>query len=178
MFEPSLTQVDLRTHVERFVAAEISPYATAWDRDEGAHPYPMHLFTKLGELGWLGIGFDESVGGSGGGPVERCVLFEELARGSAGAALGIYVHTALAAAALAQVGGPELAQRFVPTMLAGRLTGAWAYAEPGSGADVTRVSLTARHEGDHFVLNGSKTYITNGTFADLILVVARTSGEP
>lgn len=178
MFELTSEQEDFRTQVARWVDAEVAPNATAWDRDDSHHPYPMHLFTKLGELGWLGVGFDEAVGGSGGGPVERCLMFEELARGSAGAALGIYVHNSLAAAGLATVAAPELAGRFLPGLLAGEITGAWAYAEPDSGADVTQVRLSARRDGDRFVLNGSKMYITNATFADVILVVARTSGEP
>ncbi len=178
MPELSPSQEEFRSQVARYVEAEITPNATAWDRDDSPHPYPMHLFEELGELGWLGVGFGESLGGSGGGPTERCIMFEELARGSAGAALGIYVHTSLAAAALADIAVPELAERFVPSLLAGRLTGAWAYAEPGSGADVTQVRLSAQRDGDHFVLNGSKMYITNATFADLILVVARTAGEP
>jgi len=176
--ELSSTQEEFRAQVARFVEAEITPNATAWDRDESAHPYPMHLFKELGELGWLGVGFPEASGGSGGGPVERCVMFEELAKGSAGAALGIYVHTSLAAAGLIRVADPALVERFVPGLLAGTLTGAWAYAEPDSGADVTQVRLAAQRDGDHFVLNGSKLYITNATFADLILVVVRTSEEP
>ena len=162
----------------RFVEAKITPNATAWDRDESSNPYPKHLFKELGELGWLGIGFDEALGGSGGGPIERCIMFEELAKGSAGTALGVYVHTSLAAAALANIADSALAERFVPRLLAGELTGAWAYAEPDAGADVTRVRLAADRDGDHFVLNGSKMYITNATFADVILVVARTSEEP
>lgn len=178
MSDLSPDQQEFRSQVARFVAAEIAPNATAWDRDESPHSYPMQLFEQLGELGWLGVGFPEALGGSGGGPVERCILFEELARGSAGVALGIYVHTSLAAAALTHVAEPELAGRFVPQLLAGELTGAWAYAEPDSGADVTQVRLAARRDGEHFVLDGSKMYITNATFADVILVVARTAAEP
>jgi len=176
--ELSPAQEEFRSQVARFVEAEITPNATAWDRDESPHPYPMHLFKELGDLGWLGVGFPEDVGGSGGGPVDRCIMFEELAKGSAGAALGIYVHTSLAAAALATVAEPELVAQFVAPLLAGEITGAWAYAEPDSGADVTQVRLAAQRDGDHYVLDGSKMYITNATFADVILVVARTSGEP
>ncbi|MCP3990968.1 MAG: acyl-CoA/acyl-ACP dehydrogenase [Actinomycetia bacterium] len=178
MSEPTPEQVEFRSQVARFVESEITPNATAWDRDPADHSYPMHLFGQLGELGWLGVGFDESLGGSGGGPIERCIMFEELARGSAGAALGIYVHTSLAAAGLGAVANPALIERFVPPLLAGTLTGAWAYAEPDAGADVTQVRLSAKRDGDNFVLNGTKMYITNATFADVILVVVRTNGEP
>jgi alkylation response protein AidB-like acyl-CoA dehydrogenase len=169
-------QAALRREARRFAEAEIAPFAASWDQADDV--YPRHLFAALGKLGWLGIGFDERVGGSGGGPVERCILLEELTRASAGAALGIYVHTALAAAALAEVASAELAAELLPPLLRGEKVGAWAYAEPDAGADVTQVRLAARREGDDFVLNGTKTYITNAPFADLLLVVARTGGAP
>lgn len=175
MFTLTETQAELQAAVERFAAAEIAPRVRDWD---AAEEFPRHLFPLLGELGWLGIGFDEGIGGSGGGPVERCILVEGLARASAGVALGIYVHMVLAAGALAAVAGPDLAGRLLPALLSGEMCGAWAYAEPDSGADVTRVNLRAKRDGDSYVLEGTKLYITNGTFADVILVVARTAGEP
>lgn len=175
MRELTDTQEAFRTEVARFTAEEISPHATAWDVEDR---YPRELFGKLGRLGWLGVGFPEAVGGSGGGPIERCLLIEGLARASAGVALGVYVHTALAAGTLAEIANPELRDRFLPGLLAGECTGAWAYAEPGAGADVTQARLSARRDGDHCVMNGAKLYITNGTFADIILVVARTGHEP
>ncbi len=164
-----------RAEVARFAAAEIAPRAREWD---GAERFPRELFGMLGALGWLGVGLPVELGGSGGGAVERAALIEELARASAGVALGIYVHSALATAALATVGSAELRKRYVPGLVAGELTGAWAYAEPDSGADVTRVRLRARRKGESFVLSGTKQYITNGTFADVLVVVVRTSGEP
>lgn len=174
MIELTDTQEAFRAEVTAFVADEIAPHTTAWDAEDR---YPTKLFALLGELGWLGVGFDEDHGGSGGGPIERCLLIEEIAKASAGVALGIYVHIALAAGALAEIAAPDLRDRFVPSLLAGEQTGAWAYAEPDAGADVTRARLAARRDGDHYVLDGSKMYITNGTFADVILVVARTSLE-
>lgn len=164
-----------RAEVARFAAAEIAPRAREWD---DAERFPRELFGTLGSLGWLGVGLPVELGGSGGGAVERAVLIEELARASAGVALGIYVHSALATAALATVGSAELRERYVPRLVAGELTGAWAYAEPDSGADVTRVRLRATRQDDSFVLSGTKLYITNGTFADVLVVVVRTSGEP
>lgn len=175
MLELTGTQEAFRAQVERFAAEEIAPHATAWDAEDR---YPVEMFARLGALGWLGVGYPEEVGGAGGGPVERCLLIEGLARASAGVALGIYTHTALAAGALAEVAAPELRDRFLPGLLAGERTGAWAYAEPDAGADVTRARLAARRDGDRWVLSGSKLYCTNGTFADLILVVVRTGHEP
>jgi len=153
----------------------VTPHLREW---EEAGTYPTELFGRLGSLGWLGVGISEAQGGSGGGPIERCILFEELARASAGVALGIYVHAVLAGGALSVVGSDELRDSMLPGILSGETIGAWAYAEPDSGADVTRVRLSADRDGDAYVLNGSKLYITNGTIADLILVVARTSGDP
>jgi alkylation response protein AidB-like acyl-CoA dehydrogenase len=168
-------QERFRAEVARFAAREIAPHAAAWD---DAERFPRHLLPQLGALGWLGVGLPEEIGGSGGGPVERCLLFEELARASAGVALGVYVHAVLAAGALATVTAKELAREQLPALLSGERAGAWAYAEPEAGADVTRVRLRARRSGEHYVLDGTKLYITNGTFADVLLVVARTDGEP
>ncbi|MEZ5174992.1 MAG: acyl-CoA dehydrogenase family protein [Acidimicrobiia bacterium] len=175
MRELTSDQTAFRDEVERFVASEIAPHVREW---ELADRYPVELFKRLGDLGWLGIGIPEEAGGSGGGAVERCILFEELSVASAGVALGIYVHAVLAGGALALVASDELRNSALPGVLTGSTIGAWAYAEPDSGADVTRVRLAAKTTGDTFTLNGSKLYITNGTIADLILVVARTSGEP
>lgn len=174
MLEFAPEQNEFRAQVARFVKAEIAPKAQAWSREDR---FPREIPLKLGELGWLSVGFDPAFGGAGGA-VERSILIEELAKGSPGVALGVYVHSALAAAALAQIGSRALAQRFVPEMLAGRCLSAWAYAEPDSGADVTQARLAARRKGGDFVLSGEKAYITNGTCADLIMVVARTGGEP
>ncbi len=174
MLEFTPEQNQFRAQVARFVKAEIAPKAQGWSREDR---FPREVPVKLGELGWLSVGFDPSFGGVGGA-LERSILIEELAKGAPGVALGVYVHTALAAASLAQVGSRALADRFLPEMLAGRCLGAWAYAEPDSGADVTQARLAARRQGGDFVLNGEKIYITNGTCADLIMVVARTGGEP
>ncbi len=175
MLELTDAQGEFRAEVARFAAAEVAPHVAEWD---DAEAYPRHLFPVLGKLGWLGVGIDESLGGSGGGPVERCILIEEMARVSPGVALGAYVHMVLAAGALAVVASPELAAEHLPDLLAGDRVGAWAYAEPDSGADVTQVRLRARRDGDRFVLDGTKLYITNATFADDILVVARSAEEP
>ncbi len=175
MLELSSDQRAFQAEVARFADAEIHPHVREW---EEAGNYPIDLFPRLGSLGWLGVGIPEAQGGSGGGPIERCILFEELSRASAGVALGIYVHAVLAGGALAVVASGELRDSMLPGILSGETIGAWAYAEPDSGADVTRVRLSAERDGDSYILNGSKLYITNGTIADLVLVVARTSGEP
>jgi len=160
--------------VAAFVAREITPSAARWDRDGRA---PRALFRQLGALGWLGCGFPEEVGGSGGGSALYALLCAELARGSAGVALGIYVHTALACGALLHLGDEAQRRRWLPGALSGERVGCWAYAEPDAGADVSRVSTRARRDGDGYVLDGAKLYITNAPIADFAVVVASTDPD-
>ncbi len=167
-------QRQFREQAEAFVARRITPHADTWDREGG---FPRELFAELGELGWLGCGFPEAVGGSGGGAVLYALLCAELARGSAGVALGLYVHTALACGALLHLGDADQHRRWLPAALAGQQVGCWAYAEPGAGADVSRVRTRARRDGDDYVLDGAKLYITNAPIADFVVVVASTAPE-
>lgn len=164
-------EVSFRDSVRAFVDKRIAPNATHWDMEER---YPREMFKEAAALGWLGIGFPEEVGGSGGGAVMYAILSAELSRGSAAIALGLYVHTALAASAIWHLGNAEQKARWLPAALAGERIGCWAYAEPGAGADIACVRTHARREGEHYVLDGSKLYITNSPFADFMVVVAQT----
>jgi len=164
----------LQEAVRSFTANEITPNAGEWDR---AGRYPRELFSRLGELGWLGTAFPEDVGGSGGGSVHYAILCRELARGSAGVALGLYVHTALACAALHQLGTEEQRLRLLPPALRGERIGCWAYAEAGAGSDVSTVGTRATRDGDGYVLDGAKLYITNAPLADFSVLVASTAPE-
>lgn len=164
-------EIALRDSVRAFVDKRIAPNATRWDLEEC---YPRELFAETGALGWLGVGFPEEVGGSGGGAVMFALLCAELARGSAAAALGLYVHTALAASAILHLGSAKQKARWLPDALAGRRIGCWGYAEPGAGADIACVRTRARRDGEHYVLDGAKLYITNSPFADFMVIVAQT----
>jgi alkylation response protein AidB-like acyl-CoA dehydrogenase len=166
--------VQFREALRAFVDKEIKPNATRWDIGER---YPVELFKTFGDLGWLGTAFPEDVGGSGGGAVHYAVMCSELARGSAAIALGVYVHTALAGGAILHLGTTEQKKCFLPAMLKGKKIACWAYAEAGAGADVSTVSTRARREGDDYVLNGAKLYITNSPFADIMIAVASTEPE-
>lgn len=163
-----------RDAVRAFVHKEIEPHASRWDR-EGR--YPRELFSRLGKLGWLGTAFPEAVGGSGGGSVLYALFCTELARGSAGIALGIYVHTALACSAVFHLGNKEQHAKILPAALRGEKIGCWAYAEAGAGADVASVAMRAERDGSDYLLDGSKLYITNAPLADFIVVVASTAPE-
>lgn len=167
-------EAQLQEAVRSFTAREIAPHAAEWDR---AGRYPRELLRRLGDLGWLGITFPEEVGGSGGGSVLYALTCRELARGSAGVALGMYVHTALACAAVRHLGSVEQRGRILPAALRGERIGCWAYAEAGAGSDVASVRTRARREGEGYVLDGSKLYITNAPFADFAVLVASTAPE-
>ncbi len=160
--------------VRGFVDAEIVPNATKWDLAES---YPKDLLQRFGELGWLGVAIPEAYGGSGGGSVMYALLCAELARGSAAIALGFYVHTALASSALVHLGDEAQQKRWLPGAVSGDKVGCWAYAEPNAGADVSTVSTRAVRDGDGYVINGTKMYITNSPFADFMVVVAMTQPE-
>ncbi|MGD9968054.1 MAG: acyl-CoA dehydrogenase family protein [Hyphomonadaceae bacterium] len=176
MTDPSLSPEELhfRDAVRAFVEREIKPHAARWDQEER---YPKELFQQFGALGWLGAGFPVEFGGSGGGSTLYALMCAELARGSAAIALGLYVHTALAAAAILHLGDAEQKQRYLPDMLAGGKVGCWAYAEAGAGADISCVTTRAVRDGDHYVISGAKLYITNSPFADYLVIVASTAPD-
>lgn len=164
-------EIGFRDSVRAFVNKRIVPNAARWDMEER---YPRELFEETAALGWLGAGFPEEVGGSGGGAALYAVLCAELAHGSAAIALGLYVHTALAAAAILHLGSDDQKARYLPEALAGKRIGCWGYAEAGAGADISCVSTRARRDNGHYVLDGAKLYITNAPFADFMVVVAQT----
>ena len=149
-------QRELQRALREFVSKEIAPIAAKCDAEER---YPVELFRKLGELGYLGLRFPEEVGGSGGSNLDYAILCEELAYGSAGIALGIYVHMALACAALEAFGSETLKKTWLPPALRGEKIGAWAFAEAGAGSDAGAVATRAVADGDGYVLNGSKIFI-------------------
>lgn len=167
-------QRELQRALREFVAKEIAPVAAACD---AAEHYPIELFPRLGALGYLGLGFPEDVGGSGGSNLDYAILCEELAHGSGGIALGIYVHMALACAALEAFGSQELREAWLPRALGGERIGAWAFAEAGAGSDAGSIATRAVADGDSYVINGSKLFITNGPIADFLIVVASTAPE-
>ena len=165
-----------RQMVRRFVETEINPHVEEW---EAAGIFPAHdLFKKMGNLGLLGLTYPEKYGGGGVDYWYEVVLLEELGRADcAGVPMGISVHTDMATPALAKFGSEELKQRFLVPAIAGDFVSSIAVSEPGAGSDVARISTTARSDGDDYVINGSKMWITNGTQADFLTLLARTSGE-
>ncbi|WBY02876.1 acyl-CoA dehydrogenase family protein [Ramlibacter tataouinensis] len=163
-----------RASVRRFFEKEVAPFADAWDEAGG---FPRELYRKAAEAGLLQPGFPEAYGGVPCDSFHRVILFQERAwGGSGGVASGLFSHT-IGAPPIAAAGSEELKARVLPGILAGETISALAITEPGGGSDVAQLATTARREGDHYVVNGSKLFITSGMRADWITVAVRTGGE-
>ncbi len=165
-----------RQTVREFVEKEINPYADEW---EAAGTFPAHeLFRKAGSLGLLGVEYDPAYGGGGADHWYTVVLGEELGRADCGGVpMAINVQTDMATPALAKHGSHELKKAYLEPALRGELVASIAVTEPDAGSDVASIRTTARRDGDEYVINGSKIYITNGTQADFLTLLARTSPE-
>ena len=165
----------LRTQVRRFVMEEIKPHALQWEQDGMV---PREVLRRLGELGFLGIRYAPEYGGSGLNTLATVALAEELGRSTfARVAITVLVNTDMAPVHLYNSGSPELKDRFMPDVIFGRKIVAVAVTEPGAGSDVQSIRKTARRDGDSFVLNGSKMFVTNGVHADLYCVAVKTNPD-
>jgi acyl-CoA dehydrogenase len=164
----------LREQVRRFVEREIAPHIEAWDE---ACEFPRELYRKAGELGLLGLGFPEEYGGTPADPFHRIVATEELARaGSGGLIAGLMSH-GIGLPPIVALGDDALKRRVLPSVIAGDKIAALAISEPDGGSDVANIRTTARRDGDEYVVNGSKTFITSGMRADFVTTAVRTGGE-
>ena len=161
-----------RDAVRRFIASEITPHQDAWKQQQHVD---RKLWNKAGEMGMLLADIPEEYGGAGGNFAYQCVVFEELA--SAGdSAFGIHVH-AIVAHYLLNQGTQAQKEKYLPKLASGEMVAAIAMSEPGAGSDLKGIRSTALLDGDAYLLNGSKTFISNGYLADLIVVVCKTDPE-
>ena len=161
----------LRHSLRGFVEREIAPHAAAWDE---AGAFPRELYAKAGAIGLLGIGHPEELGGTPADLFMTIVAAEELARaGSGGVQAGLGSHHIALPPILAH-GSEALRQLVVPPVLAGRKIAALAITEPGGGSDVAALKTSARRDGDHYIVDGEKTFITSGLRADFLTVAVRT----
>jgi acyl-CoA dehydrogenase len=164
-----------RTQVRRFVEKACVPNIEKW---EAAGELPRELHKKAAEAGILGIGYPEDCGGLGiEDPFYGIVLTEELARAGSGGLIASLMSHGIATPPIAKAGTPEQKRRFAAPVLAGDKIAALAITEPSGGSDVAALKTTAVRDGDHYVVNGSKTFITSGMRADLITTALRTGGE-
>ncbi|MGB1014797.1 MAG: acyl-CoA dehydrogenase family protein [Nannocystaceae bacterium] len=170
--DPETRQV-FRETVRRFVANEVEPHIEAW---EEAHCFPRELYARAGELGILAVGFDPKYGGLPGTSQMIVELCEELAStGSGGLIAGLLSH-AIGAPPIEALGSEDLKTTVLTEILAGERISALAVTEPGGGSDVANLTTIARREGDHYIVNGSKIFITSGMRADYITTAVRTGG--
>ncbi|MFC5421644.1 acyl-CoA dehydrogenase family protein [Bosea eneae] len=168
----------LRDQLRRFVANEVKPHGLAW---EEAGMVPRQVLARMGELGFLGIRYPAEYGGSELDTLATVVLAEELGRSTfSGFAITALVHTDMASVHVFNAGSKAQRDRWMPDIVAGKVICAIAVTEPDAGSDVKGIRTTARREGDSYVLNGAKMFITNGVHADLYCVAAKTdpAGKP
>ena len=178
LFNPSSEHAALRAMVRDFSEREVGPQAEAHDH---AEQFNLPLFRKLGALGLLGVTVPEAYGGAGMDSVAAVIVHEELSAQDPGFCLAYLAHAMLFANNLARNGDEDQKQRFLPRACSGKLVGGMGMSEPGAGTDVLGMRTTARLDGDHYVLDGAKMWITNGAVADgqlgdAFLIYARVEG--
>ena len=171
-FDLTEEQLAIRDMARDLARKEIAPHAAEWDEEQH---FPRELFTAMGELGLLGMVIPEEYGGAGLGYVEYATVLEEIGAADGGVGLGVAAHNSLCTNHLFLFGSEELKQEFLPKLASGEWLGAWGLTEAGAGSDAGGTKTTAVLEGDEWVLNGSKNFITHATVGDAVVVVARTS---
>lgn len=164
-------QKSLRREIRAFAAKEILPHVMEWD-EHGT--FPADVVKKMGELGLMGVIFPEELGGAGLGYVEYVLAIEELSRVDGSVGIIVASHNSLCTNHIRLAGSEEQQKRWIPRLASGEWLGAWGLTEPGSGSDAGGMRTTAVRQGDGWVLNGSKTFITNGSHANCAVVMALT----
>jgi alkylation response protein AidB-like acyl-CoA dehydrogenase len=166
-------QAAVRELAAEFVDREVLPHAAAWDQAESVD---LAVVPQLAKLGFLGMTIPEEYGGAGGDHLTYCLVIEELGRGDSSVRGIVSVSLGLVAKTIAAHGHEEQKRDWLPRLCSGEALGCFALTEPGSGSDAASLATRAVRDGDDWVLSGSKTFITNGTWADVALVFARTGG--
>jgi alkylation response protein AidB-like acyl-CoA dehydrogenase len=170
-FRPSEEQEILRRSVREFAEAEMRPHVMEWDE---AQHFPMDLLPKLAALGLMGIQFPEQYGGSAMSPVDYCICIEELARVCPAIALSVAAHNGLCSSHIAMFGSETQRQQYLPRLVKGEVLGAWGLTEAGAGSDAAGMRTTAIKDGDGWVIDGSKNFITHGKIGGVMVVMAIT----
>jgi alkylation response protein AidB-like acyl-CoA dehydrogenase len=164
-------QQQLRRTIRKFTEAEIKPHVMEWDETQ---EFPTELFRELGRIGVLGAVFPEELGGAGYSYVDYSIVVEELARVDPSIALSAAAHVSLCTNHIFVAGSDEQRERYIPKLASGEWLGSWALTEPESGSDASGTRTKAVRDGDCWVIDGSKTFTTNGHYADVCVVMAVT----
>ncbi len=164
-------QEHLRREIRAFAAREIAPNVMKWDE---ANEFPMDVIKKLGAMGLLGIIVPQEYGGAGLGYVDYVLAIEELSAVDGSVGITIAAHNSLGTNHIFLAGNEEQKRKYIPRLAGGEWLAAWGLTEPGSGSDAGGARTTAVRTGDRYVLNGNKTFITNGHYADVAVVIAVT----
>ncbi|WP_030343541.1 acyl-CoA dehydrogenase family protein [Streptomyces californicus] len=168
-------QEAVRKLAEDFVAREVAPHVVDWDRAEDVD---RSIVRKLGDVGFLGLTLPEEYGGSGGDHLSYCLVTEELGRGDSSVRGIVSVSLGLVAKTVAAWGSEEQKRAWLPRLTSGEAIGCFGLTEPGTGSDAGNLATRAVRDGGDYVVNGAKTFITNGTWADVVLLFARTGEAP
>src|SRR5437588_8778356 len=170
-FQLNEEQLQLKKSVREFAEREIAPHVRKWDE---AGEYPLATIKELGKLGLLGVVFPTEYGGAGMGYVEYVTAIDELSRVDGSVGIIVAAHTSLCSNHIFLAGSEEQKRKYIPQLASGEFLGAWGLTEPGAGSDAGGAGCTAVRKGGNWVLNGTKTFITNGHYANVAVVIAVT----
>ena len=170
-FEPTESQNMIAQMVRDFAAKEIKPKMMEWDESQ---EFPIELFHKMGELGLMGILVPESYGGAGLGYAEYITAIEEISKVDGSIGLSMAAHNSLCTNHILQFGSEDQKQKYLPKLATGEWIGAWGLTEPNTGSDAGNMRTVAVKDGDHYVLNGAKNFITHGRSGKVAVVIVRT----
>jgi len=170
-FDQSENQIMITQMIRDFAEKEIRPYIMEWDESQ---QFPVHVFKKLGELGLMGVFIPEEYGGSGFGYLEYVTVVTEIAKVCGSIGLSVAAHNSLCTGHIYYHGNDAQKKKYLPKLASAEWIGAWGLTETGTGSDAGGMNTTAVRDGDHWVINGSKNFITHGISGDVAVVIVRT----
>ena len=164
-------QLAIRDLARDFAETELKPHRSKWDETQ---EFPMDAFRKMGELGFLGTLMPTELSGAGMGAQENAIIIEEIARVDPAVALSVAAHNGLCSSHIFRFASDEIKQKYIPALAQGEVLGAWGLTEPSAGSDAGGTQTVATRDGDHYIINGSKNFITHGTVGDTTVIMAVT----